>query len=51
MGDADVTAWRQATRGATAVHEIDAGHFFIDSHAPWVIERVRAVLDAASSLE
>jgi surfactin synthase thioesterase subunit len=49
MGDKDVTAWRQATRGATFVHEVDAGHFFIDSHAHWVIERVRAALDASSS--
>jgi surfactin synthase thioesterase subunit len=50
MTDADVAAWRQVTSGATVVHDVDAGHFFVDSHPDWVIERLQSALDAWSAV-
>ncbi|MCG8416710.1 MAG: alpha/beta fold hydrolase [Proteobacteria bacterium] len=37
-------AWRATTRGAYTEHWIDAGHFFVDTHRAWVLERVTEAL-------
>lgn len=48
----DALAWRQlmaptspAASGLT-LHEVDAGHFFVDTHRAWVMERVADALRA-----
>lgn len=40
----DIAAWRELTTGPSALHEVDAGHFFVDTHRPWVLARVADVL-------
>jgi surfactin synthase thioesterase subunit len=41
---ADVAAWRELAAGPVEVHEIDAGHLFVDTHRPWVLARVGQAL-------
>lgn len=43
----DAAAWRDHAAGAFALHEVDAGHFFVDSHRPWVVAQVAEALRAA----
>jgi medium-chain acyl-[acyl-carrier-protein] hydrolase len=38
----DAAAWQEVARGPIALHEIGAGHFFVDTHRAWVLERVFA---------
>ncbi len=38
----DAAAWQEVTHGPIALHEIGAGHFFVDTHRAWVLERVFA---------
>ena len=40
----EATAWAELTTRYQGLHEVDAGHLFVDTHAAWVIERVRAAL-------
>jgi surfactin synthase thioesterase subunit len=40
----DIAAWHELTTGPAALHEVDAGHFFVDTHRPWVLARVGEVL-------
>lgn len=42
----DALAWAELSTRYQGLHELDAGHLFVDSHASWVLERVRAVLAA-----
>jgi surfactin synthase thioesterase subunit len=46
--DADALAWRAATAQPVEVHAVDAGHFFVDTHAAWTMARVRDAIVAAS---
>jgi medium-chain acyl-[acyl-carrier-protein] hydrolase len=39
----DAAAWQEVARGPIALHEIGAGHFFVDTHRAWVLERVFAI--------
>ena len=41
------TAWGDLTRAGAALHSIDAGHFFVDTHREWVLGQVRRALAAA----
>jgi medium-chain acyl-[acyl-carrier-protein] hydrolase len=41
-------AWDEVIRGELSLYEVDAGHFFMDTHRSWVLERVNDVLRAAS---
>jgi surfactin synthase thioesterase subunit len=34
-------AWAELTSGRCDVFEVDAGHFFVDSHPAWVLDHVR----------
>lgn len=36
----EAAAWRERTSKTTVIHEVDAGHFFVDTHRPWVLARV-----------
>lgn len=38
--------WQEVTSLPIAYHEVDAGHFFIDTHRPWVQARVTEALAA-----
>ena len=40
-------AWGDLTTVGAAVHSIDAGHFFVDTHREWVLTQVRRTLVAA----
>lgn len=40
----DLAAWRELTTAPSTLHEIDAGHFFVDTHRAWVLSRVAEVL-------
>jgi pyochelin biosynthetic protein PchC len=40
-------AWGDLTSAGAALHAIDAGHFFVDTHRDWVLGRVRRALAAA----
>lgn len=40
----DIAAWRELTTGPSTLHELDAGHFFVDTHRAWVLARVAEVL-------
>jgi medium-chain acyl-[acyl-carrier-protein] hydrolase len=43
-----IRAWQEVTARPLVVHEIDAGHFFVDTHRAWVQERVtQAILASA----
>ena len=33
-------AWNEVIKPEIQVHEVDAGHFFMDTHRSWVLERV-----------
>jgi medium-chain acyl-[acyl-carrier-protein] hydrolase len=44
---ADAAGWSKVTRATTRVHDVDAGHFFIDTHRSWVLDHVRSVLASA----
>ncbi len=39
----DTAAWAALTSAAVATNEVDAGHFFLDTHRPWVLERIGVV--------
>jgi len=43
----DAAAWRQVTSLGVTVLEVDAGHFFIDSHRDWVLAQVAIALRCA----
>jgi medium-chain acyl-[acyl-carrier-protein] hydrolase len=36
----EAAEWSELVRGGAPVHEIDAGHFFMDTHRAWVLARV-----------
>jgi surfactin synthase thioesterase subunit len=40
-------AWSEVVTREIHVHEVDAGHFFVDTHRSWVLERVTDALQAA----
>lgn len=45
----DCAAWGALSRASTTVHEIDAGHFFVDSHRNWVQAHVsKAIREGAT---
>jgi surfactin synthase thioesterase subunit len=37
-------AWAAVTSGPVTLYEVDAGHFFVDTHRDWVTARVASVL-------
>jgi len=41
-------AWSEVVKHDIHVHEVDAGHFFVNTHRPWVLERVKGALEAAA---
>ncbi len=43
----EMEAWQEVTTRTVNVHEIDAGHFFVDTHRAWVQERVAEAIAAA----
>lgn len=40
-------AWGEVVTRRLDLHEVDAGHFFMDTHRSWVLERVNEALRAA----
>jgi medium-chain acyl-[acyl-carrier-protein] hydrolase len=44
---AQAEAWGDLTTMGAALHSIDAGHFFVDTHREWVLARIRPALAAA----
>jgi len=40
-------AWGEVVSREIRLHEIDAGHFFVDTHRSWVLERVTEALRTA----
>jgi medium-chain acyl-[acyl-carrier-protein] hydrolase len=36
----DAKAWSAVARAPISLQQVDGGHFFVDSHRPWVIDRV-----------
>jgi len=44
MSDSEAAAWREQTTRPTVIHELDAGHLFVDTHRPWVLARVADVI-------
>jgi len=40
LSEADALAWRRVTAGGFAIHEIEAGHFFLHSHRFWVLDQI-----------
>ncbi len=46
MSDSEAVAWREQTSRPTVIHELDAGHFFVDTHRSWVLARVAEMLRA-----
>lgn len=40
-------AWREVTTRYQGLYEVDGAHLFVDTHRPWVLERVREVLSAS----
>ena len=45
-------AWSEAVAREIQLYEVDAGHFFMDTHRSWVLERVNDVLkDAGLALQ
>lgn len=45
----DAAAWSEMTTRYEGLHEVDAGHLFVDTHAAWVLERVKALLTAKNT--
>lgn len=41
----NAAAWSTTTTGPVNVLEVDAGHFFVDSHREWVLDQVRSSFD------
>jgi surfactin synthase thioesterase subunit len=41
---AEMAAWRAHTSAPFELHEVDAGHFFIDTHRTWLLQHVRRSL-------
>lgn len=39
-----VEAWGVLSKSAIVIHAVDAGHFFVDTHRDWVLERVAEVV-------
>jgi surfactin synthase thioesterase subunit len=46
MSRESALAWSEIVGRQVGLHEVDAGHFFIDSHRHWVLERVNEALRA-----
>lgn len=44
----EMAAWGQVSALPLRFHEVDAGHFFVDTHRDWVITKVAAALREAS---
>lgn len=44
----EATAWAELTRRPLTLHELDAEHFFVDTHRLWVIDRVAEALGRAA---
>jgi medium-chain acyl-[acyl-carrier-protein] hydrolase len=41
---AEVKPWSHVAARGCVIHEVDAGHFFVDTHRTWVFERVTEAL-------
>ncbi len=46
MSAEEAAAWREQTSKLTTIHEVDAGHLFMDTQGPWVLSRVSAVISS-----
>ncbi|HWO18854.1 MAG TPA: alpha/beta fold hydrolase [Kofleriaceae bacterium] len=40
----EVEGWRELVAGPVEIREVDAGHFFVDTHRPWVVREVAQIL-------